>query len=405
METTPKKRVMTPTVTPPKNTLPLRTNGAPSPKNAMVTNGANAMPTKGANALATTGANTLSPKASAAVPKDKTAPAKDIPKGTTAPKGNTFSPPKNPPPSPKVKAPPKPDLVVDSLSALESLVTVPMSKANRYRWKRSCDPLRYLTWDPKRCGALVRPIHCYCPIEHASGPKTDIPKQTPYRFSRRDADACIFAGIERCVRNRRAGKKNKIYATDPDVTESSISVQGVMGELAFCHLFHLPIPVFDTTPRNYMGDIDQDARMPDGSTVDVKTSVPTHRMCVGVDKKLNPADYYSLMVFDMYWHYRKEHLPSLTFRGIVPQSHVFYWRNGDDTLDGIVDNYWVNEEKLFDWEGAQAARHIRLPTREEVKEQERLEKEQERREKEEKMSRKRGENVLQRPTITTNKRV
>ena len=84
---------------------------------------------------------------------------------------------------------------------------------------------------------------------------------------------CVLKGIERNERNASVGARNIKKARNR--SDADVSIQGVLGEYAFCVLFALACSIDDTTPRSAGNEVYFDAVLDaEGWTVDVKTTIP-----------------------------------------------------------------------------------------------------------------------------------
>ena len=85
-------------------------------------------------------------------------------------------------------------------------------------------------------------------------------------------------------------RTNKEQHKISDKPQSKIDMEGVGGEFAFCKVFNV-YPDFRMNPGQY------DARMPNGTTVDVKTTACETGHLIGQEKKLKyPTDVYFLVI-------------------------------------------------------------------------------------------------------------
>ncbi|WBR14454.1 hypothetical protein pkur_cds_279 [Pandoravirus kuranda] len=188
-------------------------------------------------------------------------------------------------------------------------------------------------------------------------PTRQVPIGTRYALTQREMRECVRIGRERGERNRaegRASRRFSLHRSDDD-----ISIQGVVGELAFARLFDLSIDVHDTTCRSAHSETRFDAvMMPEGWTVDVKTTVardgPVRVACW---KAPNPPDVYALLVHVNYDPSRaldaapQSALPIMEFRGFAPAAVVFDAESRVDTTDrdGRPDViYLVPQARLVD---------------------------------------------------------
>jgi hypothetical protein len=134
---------------------------------------------------------------------------------------------------------------------------------------------------------------------------------------------CIRIGTERNANNKREGKTNMNYSGRDD---TAISVQGVIGELAFAKLLGGKADLNDTTCRNSFNDT-FDCRLLCGWDVDVKTTVHEKAdLRVTHWKKQRPPHCYALMIILNYG--RTEDFTStkravVSYRGTIKAGDVF----------------------------------------------------------------------------------
>jgi hypothetical protein len=129
----------------------------------------------------------------------------------------------------------------------------------------------------------------------------------------------FYLGAERLRRNQEERVRNARRGPQSD---ESISIEGIAGEIAFCKLMNV-YPDTDTE-----GDRPPfDATLPDGRTVDVKTTkYPDGKLLVVPKKKNDPADIYALMIGEM---------PTYDFVGHLSASEVFIDARLADTGYGL----------------------------------------------------------------------
>lgn len=169
-------------------------------------------------------------------------------------------------------------------------------------------------------------------------PTREVPIGTRYALTQREMRECVRIGRERGKQNRaegRASRRFSLHRSDDD-----ISIQGVIGELAFARLFDLSIDIHDTTCRSAQSETRFDAvMMPEGWTVDVKTTVardgPVRVACW---KAPNPPGVYALLVHVNYDPSRaldapQVALPVMEFRGFASAATVFAAESRVDTMD------------------------------------------------------------------------
>ncbi|AGO82461.1 hypothetical protein pdul_cds_413 [Pandoravirus dulcis] len=186
-----------------------------------------------------------------------------------------------------------------------------------------------------------------------------VPIGTRYTLTRDETRECARIGHERNRRNRDEGRASRRYTAHR--TDDDISVQGVIGELAFARLFDLSIDIHDTTCRSARTETRFDAVMtPEGWTVDVKTTVGRDApMRVACWKLPNPPDVYALLVYVNYDPLRPldahvRALPVIEFRGFASSAAVFAPESRIDTVardgqHGVV--YVVAQDRLVDRAG------------------------------------------------------
>jgi len=110
---------------------------------------------------------------------------------------------------------------------------------------------------------------------------------------------CRRIASERDERNRRAGVVDR---KNSHRSAAEIGVEGVLGEYVFGRMMGRSVEqmedlLSDTTPRGAATDKDQDLRLDDHSTVDVKTTyVQRADLHIPLHKKRNPATYYALVI-------------------------------------------------------------------------------------------------------------
>jgi hypothetical protein len=161
-----------------------------------------------------------------------------------------------------------------------------------------------------------------------------VPVGERYKFSTDDVAACIAIGVARQYANEHARTVNMNYSGRNDL---DISVQGVLGEWAFCRMFAVPVqPLFDSQCRNASTDT-FDATLPNGWRIDVKTAArPVDALLVGQNKKRNPADAYALYTLERGAPYgtpfRAEEAAegaglAAVFHGIAPSNQIFHYKS------------------------------------------------------------------------------
>lgn len=216
--------------------------------------------------------------------------------------------------------------------------------------------------DSRHCIAIASAMVAHVGAPHGGTfrrPTPVVPIGARYTLTRDETRECARIGHERNRRNRNEGRASRRYTAHR--TDDDISVQGVIGELAFARLFDLSIDIHDTTCRSARTETRFDAVMtPEGWTVDVKTTVGRDApMRVACWKLPNPPDVYALLVYVNYDPLRPldahvRALPVIEFRGFASSAAVFAPESRIDTVardgqHGVV--YVVAQDGLVDRAG------------------------------------------------------
>lgn len=142
----------------------------------------------------------------------------------------------------------------------------------------------------------------------SEAPERPVPLHTACVLSRDEVAQCIHIGTERNDKNVQNHSRNLNFSGRDDAT---ISIQGVMGEWAFCRLFGLDTALlFNTQCRNRWND-SFDATI-GGRTIDVKT--PLHHtsvLWVGAARGEHAPDLYCLMTLERLDYLDDPHTASL----------------------------------------------------------------------------------------------
>jgi len=143
-----------------------------------------------------------------------------------------------------------------------------------------------------------------------------------YTLTAEETDQCIRIGRERNAKNIQQKTKNLNFSKRDD---EQISIQGVVGELAFSRMFGIPIEIYDTTCRNAHNDT-FDAVLPNGWSVDVKTTVRLDApIIVSTWKRVRPPHLYALIILENYASGQNitiNRLPRVCFKGFVQSSVI-----------------------------------------------------------------------------------
>jgi hypothetical protein len=176
---------------------------------------------------------------------------------------------------------------------------------------------------PNVCKTFTRPKGVYCPL-NITDSLVSVPKGSIYKLTSEETEQCILIGKERNNMNIIKGTKNmnKCGRNDED-----ISIQGVLGEYAFCKLFCLPIEIYDTACRNVLTEKRFDAVLPNKWTIDIKTTLYDKAdLKISFHKKVNPPTLYGLMIYINATNGGKidiENPPIISFRGLFKSSEAF----------------------------------------------------------------------------------
>lgn len=193
-------------------------------------------------------------------------------------------------------------------------------------------------------------------------PTPVVPIGTCFTLTMAEAAECARIGRERTAKNAekpRANRRYTWYRSDDD-----ISIQGVMGEYAFCRLFDLTIDIHDTTCRTARTETRFDAvMMPEAWTVDVKTTIRSGApLRVTWWKRPNPPHVYALLIYRNFdsskpLDPRLIEAPVFEFRGFASSATVFAKESRIDTVgsEGEPDIvYVVQQPQLVDRDGLHA---------------------------------------------------
>ena len=167
-----------------------------------------------------------------------------------------------------------------------------------------------------------------------------------YILTEEETLQCMRMGAERNQKNVEKKTQNRNFSSRDD---EDISIQGVVGELAFARLFKLPIEIFDTTCRNAMNDT-FDATLPFGKRCDVKcTYISNAPIIVSTWKRTNPPELYALVIMDNYADRRKiniDRLPKIRFKGFVRSCDIFQDCNLRTMKNGYQHYHWEQSKLL-----------------------------------------------------------
>lgn len=139
------------------------------------------------------------------------------------------------------------------------------------------------------------PVGPFC---HTSRPTdaTGVKVGTRFTLNREETKQCIDWGIRRQTTNLRDGTYNANYSGRNDF---DIHIEGVFGEYAFCRLFGLEIDLANTECRSAYTETKFDAVLPNGWTVDVKTSKRDGcPLLVNKRKVVNAPSVYALVIWE-----------------------------------------------------------------------------------------------------------
>ena len=103
------------------------------------------------------------------------------------------------------------------------------------------------------------------------------------------------------VSNKKIGKQ----------TNEETDLEGIAAELAFCKLFNVypDLTIYSRSSSQDKGDV----LLPNGKTVDIKTTKYKTGKLLAVTWKSNKVDYYALMVGEF---------PNYTFKGFMESSEL-----------------------------------------------------------------------------------
>lgn len=164
-----------------------------------------------------------------------------------------------------------------------------------------------------------------------------------YTLTAEETEQSVRIGRERNSKNVQQQTKNMNFSQRND---DEISIQGVVGELAFSRLFGLPIEIHDTTCRNAHNDT-FDATLPNGWKVDVKTTVRNDApIIVSTWKRVRPPQLYALLILENYEDRHKigpNRLPRISFRGFVHSSVILQESNLKTMRNGYTHYHWPQD--------------------------------------------------------------
>jgi len=134
---------------------------------------------------------------------------------------------------------------------------------------------------------------------------------------------CIEIGTRRNAANVQAHTTNRNYSGRDDTL---ISIQGVVGELAFLKWFGLPtVPLWDTECR-HAGNDTFDATL-QGFTIDVKSPINHHcGLRVTAHKRRNPPAGYALITIERTSRdepFTAEEQVQLQWQGFITSTDLF----------------------------------------------------------------------------------
>lgn len=173
---------------------------------------------------------------------------------------------------------------------------------------------------------------------------------TRYTLTLFETEYCRRIGQERVAANKKAGTNNHRYTIRGD---TDISVQGVVGELAFsrlCGIDGIDEALSDTKVRCVYNDT-FDATLPGGIRCDVKTTAGDgSQLYVSAHKRVNPPELYVLCRLENPKSLTRGSQtaslpiepPSVVFLGVAASSHVFLPRNRKTWR-----NYITNESSTY----------------------------------------------------------
>lgn len=185
-----------------------------------------------------------------------------------------------------------------------------------------------------------------------------------YKFCKIDLLYCVKIAKIRHDNNIRQHSKNLNYSGRNDY---DINLQGVLGEYAFIKMFPQDYDFLeDTDCKNVLNDI-FDAKLQNGWSVDVKTTVKKNaNLLVSSNKLQNPADVYALLILDFidgnlfsqnnYFQHDEDALnslydnvtyPTIVYKGMIHGTHVFETENQINFYNKVF--YSVDTNKLQDY--------------------------------------------------------
>lgn len=152
-----------------------------------------------------------------------------------------------------------------------------------------------------------------------------VPLGARYTLTVAETERCIALANERTARNAAEHRRERKY-TGTAVSAVDINTQGLVGEWAFAALFGGHADMDNTECRNVLTDLDADCRLPNGWTVDVKTTWFVNAdLRVPQWKATNPPAVYALMIVENYGAAEPitaARPPVLVFAGAVAASDV-----------------------------------------------------------------------------------
>lgn len=168
-----------------------------------------------------------------------------------------------------------------------------------------------------------------------------------------ELEKCIRIGKERNNKNQKAKTKNMRYSNRND---DDISIQGVIGEYCFLKMFGFDTtPIFDTTCRNTCNDT-FDAVLPNGYTVDVKTTVyKSADIITPIWKKKNPPGCLALMIIERFpgterSPFDPDNYYSVKFCGFVSATVLFQKENLEQRFKAQKWYYVMPQRRLVDYQ-------------------------------------------------------
>jgi hypothetical protein len=184
---------------------------------------------------------------------------------------------------------------------------------------------------------VVGPFRCLDATPLAERQRRRVELGQRCRLTTEEAAICLAAGRRR---SEVAAAKGRWNMRRSDRRDEDIHIQGLVGEFAFCRLFGLVVEAMDDAHRTASTETRFDAVMPDGRTVDCKTSThPDSDLLVALWKEGNPPSLYALMIYENPPPAllrkaqpstaseggidRLDPLPVVSFRGFAPSAYMF----------------------------------------------------------------------------------